>query len=119
MGVLDKNQFGASPYGLVHACYELYGPKTSGLLLTALGKLFVFYLQMVGFSCGVDDLLLNKEGETIRKNKLQEALKVGVEGIPTFIVTRYQIISSLGQLWWNQVSEQARDHSEYFQETSK
>lgn len=47
--MLDKNQFGATSYGLVHACYELYGARTAGTLLTALGKVFVFYLQMVKF----------------------------------------------------------------------
>ena len=89
MGVLDKNQFGASSYGLVHACYELYGAKIAGLLLTALGKVFVFYLQMIGFTCGMDDLLLNSEGEKIRMNKLSEAKKVGLEGIffPAFLHT--------------------------------
>jgi DNA-directed RNA polymerase I subunit RPA1 len=46
VGVLDKNQFGATSYGLVHAVYELYGAKTAGLLLSALSRLFVLYLQV-------------------------------------------------------------------------
>jgi DNA-directed RNA polymerase I subunit RPA1 len=44
-GVLDKNQFGATAYGLVHASQELYGPDVAGNLLTALGRLFTCFLQ--------------------------------------------------------------------------
>jgi DNA-directed RNA polymerase I subunit RPA1 len=34
LGVVDKNQFGASAFGLVHAVYELYGPTTAGTTKT-------------------------------------------------------------------------------------
>ncbi len=57
-GVLDKKQFGAKSYGLVHACFEVYGPDTAGQLLTALGRLFTRYVQMIGFTCRMDDLVL-------------------------------------------------------------
>jgi hypothetical protein len=30
-GLLDKNQFGASSYGMVHAVNELYGAETAGM----------------------------------------------------------------------------------------
>lgn len=57
-GVLDKKQFGAKPFGLVHATYELYGADVAGRLLTALGRLFTNYSQMIGFSCRMDDLIV-------------------------------------------------------------
>ena len=57
-GILDKNQFGDVEYGLAHAFYELYGPIMSAHLLSSLGKLFTFYLQMHGFTCSIDDLIL-------------------------------------------------------------
>lgn len=57
-GILDKKQFGAKPYGIVHACFEVYGPDTAGQLLTTLGQLFTRYTQMTGFSCRMDDLVL-------------------------------------------------------------
>jgi hypothetical protein len=40
-GVVDKNQYGASAYGVVHAVYELHGATVAGNLLTALGRLYV------------------------------------------------------------------------------
>eukprot|EP00871_Galdieria_phlegrea_P003095 jgi/Galph1/3787/GphlegSOOS_G2499.1 len=41
-GVLDKSQFGASAYGLVHAFYEIYGAEDAGRLLSALGSIVHF-----------------------------------------------------------------------------
>jgi DNA-directed RNA polymerase I subunit RPA1 len=58
-GVLDKKQFGAKAKGMVHAVYEIYGAETAGKLLTALGRLFTKYVQMVGFSCRMEDLVLS------------------------------------------------------------
>lgn len=67
-GILDKAQFGASSYGLVHHFYEFYGPETAGLLLTILGKLFTRILQMIGFSCGMDDIVLRPDTDADRQN---------------------------------------------------
>ncbi|KAJ2881203.1 hypothetical protein IWW38_005828, partial [Coemansia aciculifera] len=55
-GILDKSQFGATSYGLVHSVYELYSPTHAGRLLSALGRLFLRYLQEIGFSCRMEDL---------------------------------------------------------------
>lgn len=41
------------------ATYELYGSKKAGELLSALGRLFTFYLNTVAFTCGIDDMLIN------------------------------------------------------------
>lgn len=57
-GVLDKKQFGAKPFGLVHSCFEVYDPEVAGKLLTALGRLFTNYVQMMGFTCRMDDLVV-------------------------------------------------------------
>lgn len=57
-GVLDKKQFGAKAFGLVHSCYELYGGEIAGKLLSALGRLFTKYVQFIGFSCRMDDLIV-------------------------------------------------------------
>lgn len=43
-GTLDKNAFGASDYGLVHAFYEVYGSEKAGELLTALARVFTVFL---------------------------------------------------------------------------
>jgi DNA-directed RNA polymerase I subunit RPA1 len=46
VGVLDKNALGPSPYGLIHAVYEAYGPHAAGALLSAIGRLLTVYLQV-------------------------------------------------------------------------
>ncbi len=76
-GVLDKSQFGATKFGLVHSCYELYGPTMAGKLLTCLGRLFTRYVQHIGFSCRMDDLLLTPEGDADRRRLLQASYTEG------------------------------------------
>jgi DNA-directed RNA polymerase I subunit RPA1 len=67
-GILDKKQFGAEMYGIVHSVFELYGPTVAGKLLTVFGRLFTLFLQGHGFTCGIDDLLLSQEAETTRRS---------------------------------------------------
>lgn len=81
-GVVDKNQIGSgSDYGLVHSFDELYGYKMTGQLLTSLTKLFSSYLQMHGFTCGMDDLMLRKGVEKQRRDKLELAHQNTVQEI--------------------------------------
>lgn len=40
---------------------QLYGGDVAGQLLTYLARLFTSYLQMVGFSLGVGDILVQKK----------------------------------------------------------
>lgn len=61
-GILDKKQFGAKAFGLVHSCYEVYGPDVAGRLLSCLGRLFTSYNQMKGFTCRMDDLVVLVSG---------------------------------------------------------
>ncbi|WRT67829.1 uncharacterized protein IL334_004803 [Kwoniella shivajii] len=72
-GVLDKSQYGASAYGLVHSVHELYGPYIANRLLGVLSRLLTKYLQHNAFSCRMDDLILTAEGEKIRKDILDKA----------------------------------------------
>lgn len=67
-GVIDKAQFGK--YGLVHTVQELYGSNTAGILLSALSRLFTVFLQIHGFTCGVDDLMILADHDKERKKKL-------------------------------------------------
>ena len=83
-GVLDKNQFGASADGLVHAVYEVYGPRYAGKLLTVLGRLFTTYLQHRGFTCGIDDLRLTSDGDQARRKVLVKATKDGIGAATEF-----------------------------------
>lgn len=76
-GVLDKGHYGSTPYGLVHCCYELYGGKIAGKLLTCLGRLFMNSVQLTGFTLGVEDILVTKKGNKRRKKIIQESLTCG------------------------------------------
>jgi DNA-directed RNA polymerase I subunit RPA1 len=76
-GVLDKSQIGASSFGLIHSCHELYGRKIAEKLLGILGRLFTIYTQWQGFSCRMDDLRLTPEGNEIRSKKLRKRPKIG------------------------------------------
>lgn len=81
-GLIDKNQIGSnSDYGLVHSFNELYGYKLTGQLMTCLTKLFSSYLQVHGFTCGMDDLILHKDAEKSRKVKIEEVHKKTVEEV--------------------------------------
>jgi DNA-directed RNA polymerase I subunit RPA1 len=65
-GILDKNHIGNVEFGLVHAFHELYGETSAAMLLTSLGRVLTMYLQIVGFSCSMDDLILKPEYNKIR-----------------------------------------------------
>ena len=83
-GVLDKAHIGASEFGLVHAFYELQGGQATGRLLTALGQVLTMFLQMHGFTCSVQDLLLTEDCENRRRELIETAYRKGVEAAATF-----------------------------------
>lgn len=90
-GVLDKAHIGASEFGLVHAFYELQGGEATGRLQTALGQVLTMFLQMHGFTCGVEDLLLTPECEVKRRDLIESAYRKGVEAAANFVgVTNFQ-----------------------------
>ncbi|XP_053680963.1 DNA-directed RNA polymerase I subunit RPA1 [Anopheles nili] len=71
-GILDKNHFGATPYGLIHCMYELYGGVCSTSLLSSLSRLFTYYLQWEGFTLGVRDILVQTKVDKKRSKIIQE-----------------------------------------------
>ncbi|KAK5084607.1 hypothetical protein LTR05_005685 [Lithohypha guttulata] len=78
-GILDKAQLGPAAGGLVHSCYEVYGEKHAGQLLSILGRLLTRFLRERAWSCGMDDLYLTPEGDNIRRQALSVAPRVGHE----------------------------------------
>eukprot|EP00899_Mesostigma_viride_P013847 jgi/Mesvir1/22463/Mv18493-RA.2 len=74
-GVLDKAQFGK--HGLVHVVYEFYGATEAGMMLSILSRLFTFFLQIHGFTCGVDDLLIQPKAEQLRAQQVASAAHFG------------------------------------------
>ncbi|CAH0486361.1 unnamed protein product [Peronospora farinosa] len=83
-GVLDKSQFGASMYGMVHACYEVYGARIAADFLSALGRLFTCYLQFAGHTCAMEDLTLNVAAEKRRSKLVKESEVMGEEAYAEF-----------------------------------
>lgn len=76
-GILDKSQYGASDYGLVHSIHEIYGAHSAGSFLSVLGRLFTRYVTSIGLTCGMDDLHLTAEGDQWRRDILNSASEVG------------------------------------------
>ncbi|KAK2196740.1 bifunctional RNA polymerase [Babesia duncani] len=77
-GVLDKSQFGATPYGLVHLVNEFLGPRASGMLLGSFAHLFTAFLQMRGATCSPRDLLLTSAAEAARARILRRIRHCGL-----------------------------------------
>ncbi|CAL5041962.1 unnamed protein product [Urochloa decumbens] len=70
-GMIDKAQFGNN--GIVHTVHELYGADTAGILLSTFSRLFTLFLQLHGFTCGVDDLLLCQNADKERMSIIGES----------------------------------------------
>ena len=83
-GTLDKSAFGATDFGLVHAFHEVYGSEKAGELLTALARVFTVFLQSHGFTCGLDDLMLNKEFNKQRRLAIETGHIEGVKAAAEF-----------------------------------
>ena len=78
-GVLDKNEIGASDYGLFHSFYEIFGGDLTGEFITIIGKLGVHYFQMFhGFTCSVSDVLLNETTNLKRRVDIEKILMKGM-----------------------------------------
>lgn len=77
-GVLDKRQFGAVPFSLVHAFHELYGGLASSGLLSALSRLFTHCLQVFGFTLGVADILVRADADRARDASVCRLQSLGV-----------------------------------------
>lgn len=76
-GILDKNHCGATPYGLVHSMYELYGGNCSTNVLSAFSKLFTYYLQREGFTLGVKDIIVLEKADKKRAKVIKKCRKSG------------------------------------------
>lgn len=76
-GILDKAQIGPSVGGLIHSVHELYGHIVAGKLLSILSRLLTRFLNERAWSCGIDDLCLTKEGDSMRKQELGKTVQLG------------------------------------------
>jgi DNA-directed RNA polymerase beta' subunit len=74
-GILDKSQIGPAGGGLVNGIY----------VLSVLGRLLTRLLNMRAFSCGVEDLILTREGDEARLRELRKAEKIGFEVASSYV----------------------------------
>ncbi|KAK8875728.1 DNA-directed RNA polymerase I subunit RPA1 [Tritrichomonas musculus] len=84
-GIIDKAQYGASTYGLVHSLFELYGSDLANRFLTMLTRLFTFYMQTHGHTCGIDDMVITEDAEIERLEKTQEMIEKAEEAAEKFV----------------------------------
>jgi DNA-directed RNA polymerase I subunit RPA1 len=59
--------------------YEIFGSDVAGKLLSAMGRLFTKYSQMLSISCGMEDIRISAAGRETRKRVLEEKVDVGKE----------------------------------------
>lgn len=76
-GVLDKAHYGATQYGLIHCCFELYGPKIAVQIISCFSRLFTRYLQWNGFTLGVADILVTDEANKMRAHAISKIRAAG------------------------------------------
>nr|XP_023014677.1 DNA-directed RNA polymerase I subunit RPA1 isoform X1 [Leptinotarsa decemlineata] len=76
-GILDKNHYGATTYGLTHCVYELYGGTYATRLLSSFGKIFMYFLQQEGFTLGVRDILTVPQADAKRKKLIKSCRQIG------------------------------------------
>jgi len=84
-GVLDKGAIGSSSLGIVHTIYELYGAELAGRLLGAFGKLFTYYLQTAGQTCGIQDLTLTRQADADRARLLKKVQTDSARGLAEWL----------------------------------
>eukprot|EP01122_Echinamoeba_exundans_P016375 TRINITY_DN826_c0_g3_i2.p1 TRINITY_DN826_c0_g3~~TRINITY_DN826_c0_g3_i2.p1 ORF type:complete len:1768 (+),score=512.87 TRINITY_DN826_c0_g3_i2:109-5412(+) len=77
-GIIGKKQVGNKAHGLVHAVYEIYGAEMAGKLLSGIGRLFTLFLQFVGFTCGMDDMILDAKTDLQRWAIRKETSEGGI-----------------------------------------
>ena len=58
---------------------QLYGGAVANLLLSALGRLFTSFLQLRGFTLGVEDILVLSGADEERHQAMEECKQCGDE----------------------------------------
>ena len=64
---------------------DLYGNAVAGSFISALSRLLTFFLQMRGFTCGFDDLLLVPAAEEQRRTLLETAETAALHSSARFV----------------------------------
>lgn len=87
-GLVDKNQIGASAFGLAHGFFELYGHRRAADLFSALTSLLLEFLRLRGYSVGIRDLLLTPAADRRREAQLAAIDAAAVEAQRVWLGTK-------------------------------
>ncbi|KAK7183362.1 RNA polymerase Rpb1 [Paraphaeosphaeria sporulosa] len=110
-GILDKSQIGPAGGGLVNGIYEAHGARSAGQVLSVLGRLLTRLLNMRAFSCGVEDLILTREGDEARLQELRKAEKVGFEVASSYVTLDSSKITPTNKELKRRLEQVLRDDS--------
>ncbi|KAF2108732.1 DNA-directed RNA polymeras-like protein I subunit [Lophiotrema nucula] len=110
-GILDKNQIGPTGGGLINGVYESYGHTVAGRLLSVLGRLLTKLLHMRAFSCGVEDLILTRDGDEARLRELQKANEAGFQVASKYVTLDAQMIDPTSRELQKRLEQVLRDES--------
>lgn len=72
-GFLSKPTIGTSAGGVIDTLYRRYGPSVTIRFMSDLQRLVNAWLQTVGFSVGIQDCVLSKEGEETVRERVERA----------------------------------------------
>jgi DNA-directed RNA polymerase I subunit RPA1 len=110
-GILDKSQIGPAGGGLVNGVYETYGHTIAGRVLSIIGRLLTKLLHMHAFSCGVEDLILTKEGDEARLKQLKEADMIGFQVASKYVTLDPETINGRSQELRKRLEQVLRDET--------
>ncbi|XP_032689427.1 DNA-directed RNA polymerase I subunit RPA1 isoform X2 [Odontomachus brunneus] len=117
-GVLDKTHYGATPYGLIHCIYELYGSMYASKMLSAFGKLFQAFLQWDGFTLGIEDILITREADEKRKEIVFNNKMIGDDIQKSVVeisddIPMGEIRDKIEKFYWNNLKFRAQVDRKY------
>ncbi|XP_014487682.1 PREDICTED: DNA-directed RNA polymerase I subunit RPA1 isoform X2 [Dinoponera quadriceps] len=113
-GVLDKTHYGATPYGLIHCIYELYGGVCASKTLSAFGKLFQAFLQWDGFTLGIEDILITREANEKRRKIVAASKLIGVDIQKSVVDTSTDDVRDrMEESYWNNAKFRAQVDRKY------
>lgn len=66
-GIIDKKHIAAQTNSLTHCINELIGGEAAGTFITSYGKLTTYYLQRKGFTCSLEDMVMQDKADKDRQ----------------------------------------------------
>eukprot|EP00917_Polyrhabdina_sp_WS-2016_P004477 GHVP01010235.1.p1 GENE.GHVP01010235.1~~GHVP01010235.1.p1 ORF type:complete len:1410 (+),score=263.86 GHVP01010235.1:547-4230(+) len=86
-GVIDKANVGATCFGLFHIVHEIYGADKTDFLMGAISRLGLEILARTGFSTGLHDISLTKDGNTKRMEMAEGVIKETIRKVREHVKT--------------------------------